>query len=311
MSQTILPGMEMYFSPPPLSAGARRCWEVLSGYARTAGQVFPFQETIARVLGVSVRSVQRWVGELRRYGLVQVQKRGRTSALYAIDSGARAGGSFGGSNAPPSITDSTESKTTEEFCSASEPICDFRSEEGDSVAQRVENVAAAVGVAMQTAVDTLRSLKQRLARQLRRAVHPTAYLLKCLRTELEMQRLTDGQNPVPDVDLEAILDECEDLYSQAGRPIPAKHRRMAAQLLISSEPNPAHWRRLPNYIRWALGMGLWREPSTTKGLLNLLRDGDWNVDLVQRTLPAAPQQQQRPATANDIAAQRFLEKRRG
>lgn len=83
-----------------------------------------------------------------------------------------------------------------------------------------------------------------------------------------------------------VLAECADLYQRAGLPIAEKHMQLALQKLMSIEPSKLP--RIPNYIRWALAMGRWPTPAKTKAFLGLLTDGDWDVDITQRTLPIAP-----------------------
>lgn len=87
----------------------------------------------------------------------------------------------------------------------------------------------------------------------------------------------------PVLEIAPVLEEIEILYQAAGRPIPPKHRQLAAQYLVSIAPEK--WPRIPAYVRWALG-AIWADASKTKGFLNLLRDGDWDVDITARTIPA-------------------------
>jgi hypothetical protein len=83
-------------------------------------------------------------------------------------------------------------------------------------------------------------------------------------------------------DLEKILDNLESLYLAAGKPVPPKHRQMAAQMFISIPPEK--WSLVAVHVNYRLEHD-WRDPTKTKSLLNLLRDGDWDVPLVERTLP--------------------------
>lgn len=65
-----------------LSHGARRCLNVL----RTYGQnVFPKQETLARRMKCGLRTVSRYIGELRESGCISVLRCGRTSAEYRLN----------------------------------------------------------------------------------------------------------------------------------------------------------------------------------------------------------------------------------
>ena len=104
-----------------------------------------------------------------------------------------------------------------------------------------------------------------------------------------------------------ILDECEQLYAMAGKPLAEKHRNLAVQLLLGIQPDKLP--RLPNYIKWALSSGTWSDPAHTKSLLNLIRDGDWDVELTHRTLPTVARNKSRGEAAQDKAAQSFLAKR--
>lgn len=70
------------------------------------------------------------------------------------------------------------------------------------------------------------------------------------------------------------------LYAQGGRPAPLGHQQFAVQLLMNVEKPE----RLLRYVEWAFASRLWREPAKTKGLLQLLKDGDWDVDLTPRTI---------------------------
>jgi uncharacterized protein YdaU (DUF1376 family) len=99
-----------------------------------------------------------------------------------------------------------------------------------------------------------------------------------------------------------ILDELESVYKQAGAPIPEKHRQLAAQLLISVPPEKRH--RVPNYCKWALVTGKWPSAAKTKALLNVLRDGDWDVEITPRVLPIA-REPSRSQQSHDEAADIF------
>ena len=103
------------------------------------------------------------------------------------------------------------------------------------------------------------------------------------------------------------IEECEVLYARAGKPIPERHRNLAVQYLLGIRPDKLP--RIANYIRWALASGTWSDPAHTKGFLNLLRDGDWDVQITMRTLPATPQNKSRGQLAQDEATRRFLKKR--
>jgi uncharacterized protein YdaU (DUF1376 family) len=103
-----------------------------------------------------------------------------------------------------------------------------------------------------------------------------------------------------------ILAELEEIYKAAGAPIPEKHLQTAAQLLISIEPEKRM--RVPAYCKWALWSDKWPNPGKTKALVNVLRDGDWDVELTPRTLPDAPVSRppSKAEAAHDEARRRFL-----
>lgn len=106
-----------------------------------------------------------------------------------------------------------------------------------------------------------------------------------------------------EVSVAPIMGELEEIYQKAGAPIAEKHKQLAAQFLIGIEPEKRQ--RVANYCLWALWSGKWRDPSKTKALLNVLRDGDWDVELTPRVLPMvrAPSAKQ---SAVDAAEARFL-----
>jgi uncharacterized protein YdaU (DUF1376 family) len=96
-----------------------------------------------------------------------------------------------------------------------------------------------------------------------------------------------------------VFDELKSIYRQAGKPIPEKHENIAVQLLLGIPQDRLP--RVPNYVKWALASGTWGDAAHTKSLLNLLRDGDWDVEITQRTLPT-PDKRQHRLTAEEIAA---------
>jgi uncharacterized protein YdaU (DUF1376 family) len=98
-----------------------------------------------------------------------------------------------------------------------------------------------------------------------------------------------------------ILEDLEEIYLKAGVPIPEKHKQVASQLLLEI---PQERRvRVPNYCKWALVSGKWPSPAKTKGLVNVLRDGDWDVEIAPRILPMP-----RDASARELAQERAAEK---
>jgi hypothetical protein len=82
------------------------------------------------------------------------------------------------------------------------------------------------------------------------------------------------------------LEEVCEIYELAGRPVAQKHRQLAVQLMLSMEVAERDRlpKRLPDYLKWAT-LYLWSDPQHTKSLLNVLRDGDWDVDLTMRKVP--------------------------
>jgi len=96
-----------------------------------------------------------------------------------------------------------------------------------------------------------------------------------------------------------VFDELKSIYRQAGKPIPEKHENIAVQMLLGIPQDRLP--RVPNYVKWALVSGTWSDAAHTKSLLNLLRDGDWDVEITQRTLPT-PDKRPHRLTAEEIAA---------
>jgi len=70
-----------------LSRGARRLLDLLKSFARRSGRAFPFQKTLAEKLEVKIRTIKRWVRELREAGLIAVRRRQHSSAEYEIQKG--------------------------------------------------------------------------------------------------------------------------------------------------------------------------------------------------------------------------------
>ena len=117
--------------------------------------------------------------------------------------------------------------------------------------------------------------------------------------------VVDGTHPT------AILAELKEIYLRAGLPIAPKHEQLAVQLLLNIPPEKRH--RVADYVKHALLSGKWRDPTTTKNLLNLLRDGDWDVPVVERALPPAPARAQEPSRreANLAHATQLFKAQRG
>jgi hypothetical protein len=102
-----------------------------------------------------------------------------------------------------------------------------------------------------------------------------------------------------EVSVAPIIEELDEIYRKAGAPIPERHKQVASQLLLAIPPERRA--RVPNYCKWALVSGKWPSPAKTKALLNVLRDGDWDVEIAPRILPM-------PASARQLAQERAAEK---
>jgi hypothetical protein len=87
----------------------------------------------------------------------------------------------------------------------------------------------------------------------------------------------------PNTDPALIVAEVVEMYRLGGKNAPQEHADHAVRVLIGKPPATRH--RLRNYVAWAFATGQWPNPAKTKSLYNLLRDGDWDVDLSMRTLP--------------------------
>ena len=58
-----------------VSLGAKLCWGVLASYAGSNGLCFPLQQTIASDMNVSLDTVKRYVHELRKAHLIEIEYR--------------------------------------------------------------------------------------------------------------------------------------------------------------------------------------------------------------------------------------------
>jgi len=71
-----------------LSIGARALLAFVRDKAKRSGEMrgkmWWGQKTIAEALGISLRSVNRYMAELKKAGLVTSKQRGKTSAMYQI-----------------------------------------------------------------------------------------------------------------------------------------------------------------------------------------------------------------------------------
>jgi hypothetical protein len=88
----------------------------------------------------------------------------------------------------------------------------------------------------------------------------------------------------PELEPSAILEEVRQIYRQGGAPIPDAHENLAVQYLVVI---PIEKRsRVANYVKWAFAFGKWPSPAKTKSFLNVMRDGDWDVEITARVLPS-------------------------
>lgn len=82
------------------------------------------------------------------------------------------------------------------------------------------------------------------------------------------------------------MEELQALYKKAGVPISEKHVQLCLQYLIDIPAEKLN--RVTGYVHWALDSGRWPTPAKTKALRAVLTDGDWDVEITERTLPAPP-----------------------
>ena len=88
-----------------------------------------------------------------------------------------------------------------------------------------------------------------------------------------------------------IVEAVAQMYRDGGVAVAQGVLDTAVRILLGKPPETRH--RLREYVRWAFtpldrgGGGRWPNPSKTKGLLQLLKDGEWDVDVsfrkVQKT----------------------------
>jgi hypothetical protein len=105
-----------------------------------------------------------------------------------------------------------------------------------------------------------------------------------------------------------VVEELQQIYRAGGLPIPEKHQQLVLQYLIDMSPGKQE--RLTNYVKWAFSTGRWPSPAKTKALLQVIRDGDWDVELTVRTMPDAAQSRppSKAQEAQDIATAMVLAK---
>ncbi|MEG1142214.1 MAG: helix-turn-helix domain-containing protein [Clostridia bacterium] len=65
-----------------LSCKARMLAIIISSYCHEGNECYPSQQTLANDMGMSVRSIQRYLTELKEAGIVRVIRRGHTSNIY-------------------------------------------------------------------------------------------------------------------------------------------------------------------------------------------------------------------------------------
>jgi hypothetical protein len=110
------------------------------------------------------------------------------------------------------------------------------------------------------------------------------------------------------VSLAPLLDQLADIYRQGGVPLSEPHRQHALTFLNALAPDQRNraFTRLPDYCKWAFVSGRWNNPRMTKSLLNVLRDGDWDVELSVRKLPETETDLSPGERAVRAAERRFL-----
>lgn len=89
---------------------------------------------------------------------------------------------------------------------------------------------------------------------------------------------------IPETDAVRIFEMLDDLYISAGLPIPPRHKQFCLQMLVSI--TDGRRMRVPRYVKHMLDSGRWSSAAKTKSLKNLLADGDWDVPIIKRSLPA-------------------------
>ncbi len=68
-----------------ISVGAKLTYAMLLKYAREMEECFPGQDRLARDMGTTRQSVNTYIGELRRAGLITVKRRGQGRPnLYTV-----------------------------------------------------------------------------------------------------------------------------------------------------------------------------------------------------------------------------------
>ena len=64
-----------------LGRGPSQLLGLLRAHARRTGKAWPRQSTLSREMGVSVRTIRRWLHDLEEEGLIDIQRTGRSSVV--------------------------------------------------------------------------------------------------------------------------------------------------------------------------------------------------------------------------------------
>jgi hypothetical protein len=106
-----------------------------------------------------------------------------------------------------------------------------------------------------------------------------------------------GKSENTDEIREIVEDVCR-MYREGGKNAPQGHADLAAQVLLGKPPETRH--RLRKYVEWAF-REQWHTPGKTKSLYNLLKDGDWDVEITERALPPPPEQRKKSDRERGLA----------
>src|SRR5690242_20075356 len=67
-----------------LPRGPLKLLTLFQGFSKTCRELFPSREYLARKLGVSARTITRWIAALAARSLIEVRRRGPTSCLFIL-----------------------------------------------------------------------------------------------------------------------------------------------------------------------------------------------------------------------------------
>lgn len=67
--------------PGALTPAGRRVWDAFNWFARTSGECWARLQTISTRTGLALRTVQKWLTRLRKWGWIETTRRGRSPAL--------------------------------------------------------------------------------------------------------------------------------------------------------------------------------------------------------------------------------------